>query len=400
MSSSGCQGKRDDNYGSPSGPILSVSPSDGISSGGFARGGKQYQQNQETNGLDFGDSFTFGGTTGSFALPISDAFENFDVFGPESGFLNVFNDNSVQSDSENNQFSTSSFDTSGYSSQPQFPSIDREASDGRQFIQDSSSSGQTSGGVDFSQATRTPDGRLCVIKADTVDKLSKTPILECTHKNEEQCHYTYSTQFKPSQEEVCQENFEKLCQITFNKKAIRETVKKCYQPLEKVCNGQGEDQCSTVYESSCSTRYIEKQPGKFVGDTSCEKLPKTLCGAGCVFEEGLEECHNKEIDTVIDVPEESCDINPQKTCRLATKLVPSLTPKHECTQVPKETCILKFSSPEVKKAPLKTEWCLDENPVQPGQRYGDSQEQGLQSFARNQKSYEPESGGSQVGTPR
>ena len=33
--------------------------------------------------------------------------------------------------------------------------------------------------------------------------LEKEPILECTHKNVEQCHYTYVTQFTPSQEEVC-----------------------------------------------------------------------------------------------------------------------------------------------------------------------------------------------------
>ena len=32
--------------------------------------------------------------------------------------------------------------------------------------------------------------------------IEKDPILECTHKNREQCHYTYVTQFTPSQEEV------------------------------------------------------------------------------------------------------------------------------------------------------------------------------------------------------
>ena len=68
---------------------------------------------------------------------------------------------------------------------------------------------------------------------------------------------------------------------------------------------------------------------------ACEKLPVEICGAGCVTEEGPEECHNKEVDTVIDVPEEICDLNPQKTCRFATKLVPRLKPKHECTTFPK-----------------------------------------------------------------
>ena len=91
---------------------------------------------------------------------------------------------------------------------------------------------------------------------------------------------------------------------------------------------------------------MEKQPGKFVGDTSCEKLPVEICGAGCVLEEGEEECHDKVLVSLVDVPEEVCDLNPQKTCRYVTKLVPSLSPEHQCTIVPKETCILKFSQPE------------------------------------------------------
>merc|ERR1712110_975773 len=107
-------------------------------------------------------------------------------------------------------------------------------------------------------------------------------------------------------------------------------------------------------------RYIEKSPGQFVGDTSWEKLPVEICGADCVVEEGPEECHEKQIDSLVDVPEETCDLNPQKTCRLVTKLVPSLRPKQECTTVPQETCSLKFTQPQRKEKPLRTEWCLDE----------------------------------------
>ena len=97
-----------------------------------------------------------------------------------------------------------------------------------------------------------------------------------------------------------------------------------------------------------------------MGDTTCEKLPVEICGAGCVTEEGPEECHDKQIDSLVDVPEEVCDLNPQKTCRLVTKLVPSLDPKEECTTVPKETCNLRFSQPSLERKPLRTEWCLDE----------------------------------------
>jgi len=233
------------------------------------------------------------------------------------------------------------------------------------------------GGIDFSKAERTADGRLCVIKIESVETVSKDPILECKHKNINKCHYTYVTYFKPAQEEVCEENFEKKCQITFSQQAIKETVRKCYRPQEKVCNGQGEEECRTVYESSCTTKYIEKSPGKFVGDTSCEKLPVEICGRGCVNQEGPEECHEKEVDSLVDVPEEVCDLNPQKTCRLQTKLVPSLKPKQECTTVPQETCNLKFSQPQRSQKPLRTEWCLDEES-------GSASQPSVQTYSRNQ----------------
>ena len=199
--------------------------------------------------------------------------------------------------------------------------------------------------------------------------MEKEPILECKHKNVEKCHYTYITLFEANQEEVCEENFEKTCQITFKKQAMIEKVKKCYRPMEKICNGQGPTECRTVYESSCSTRYIEKRPGKFVGDTKCEKLPIEICGAGCTSRAGAEECHDKEVTSLIDVPEEVCDLNPQKTCRFQTKLVPSLKPTHECTIVPQEVCNLKFSDPKVVSKPLTTKWCLDDSPSPPGESY-------------------------------
>ena len=100
--------------------------------------------------------------------------------------------------------------------------------------------------------------------------------------------------------------------------------------------------------------------GKFVGDSRCEKLPILICGKGCTTKKGPEECHSKDIDTVVDVPEEVCDLNPQKTCRYATKLVPKLKPKHQCTTIPQEVCHLKFSSPQKDQKPLRSEWCLDE----------------------------------------
>ena len=85
-----------------------------------------------------------------------------------------------------------------------------------------------------------------------------------------------------------------------------------------MCNGQGPEECRIVHQASCTTKYVEKQPGKFVGDSKCEKLPVEICGAGCVFEEGEEECHDKVITSSVDTPEEVCDLNPVKICRFTT----------------------------------------------------------------------------------
>jgi hypothetical protein len=57
----------------------------------------------------------------------------------------------------------------------------------------------------------------------------------------EQCHFTYVTKFKPSQEEICDENFEKKCQISFKQQAYNETVKKCYKPVRKVRGWEGDN---------------------------------------------------------------------------------------------------------------------------------------------------------------
>ena len=229
------------------------------------------------------------------------------------------------------------------------------------------------GGIDFSGCTTDPDtGFCCVEVEETTKTVKRDPILECTHRDEEKCHYTYVTQFTPTAEEICEENFEKLCQITFKQEATEEQVEKCYRPLIKNCNGQGEEVCQTMFESSCTTKYIEKQPGKFVGDTKCEKLPVDICGAGCVVEEGPEECFDKTVLSLLDVPEEICDLNPQKTCKFQTRLVPKLKPEHECTIIPRETCFLKFTNPEQVDQPLKTKWCQDPSPPTPGETYSES----------------------------
>ena len=83
------------------------------------------------------------------------------------------------------------------------------------------------------------------------------------------------------------------------------------------------------------------------------------------------------------MPDEVCDLNPQKVCRFATRLVPVLTPKHECTIIPKETCHLRFESPRLEKKPLRSEWCLDESGPTKAKNYDDNDDLGLSADLRN-----------------
>ena len=69
----------------------------------------------------------------------------------------------------------------------------------------------------------------------------------------------------------------------------------------------------------CTSKY--KSGTKHI-DTKCEKVPKELCGAKkCKVQESEEEeCHNKEITSLVDVPEEICTLQPIKQCQFVTKL--------------------------------------------------------------------------------
>lgn len=69
--------------------------------------------------------------------------------------------------------------------------------------------------VDFANATVTEDGsRECVNTTGLVEVYEQKPVYECVHKEEEQCHYTYITQFVPTREKACEESYEKSCKVS------------------------------------------------------------------------------------------------------------------------------------------------------------------------------------------
>ena len=101
---------------------------------------------------------------------------------------------------------------------------------------------------------------------------------------------------------------------------------------------------------------------KFVAKTECRRIPVTLCAnRSCQFVSGPEECHNKTIATVTDVPEESCDLVPQKTCKGVYRLVPYLHPIQECKDIPRQVCSFGFKPAVAGEKPITTKWCYAPN---------------------------------------
>merc|ERR1712111_8286 len=84
-------------------------------------------------------------------------------------------------------------------------------------------------------------GRRCIDKVVMVQETEYDDEITCNHSYSQKCHTTYSTDFKPQQEEECEENFIKKCFIDYKKMASEEEVEFCRTPL--VCDGPGEPVC-------------------------------------------------------------------------------------------------------------------------------------------------------------
>ena len=82
--------------------------------------------------------------------------------------------------------------------------------------------------------------------------------------------------------------------------------------------------------------------------------------------QGPVECQEKVKTVVVDNPIEECDMEPLRTCKHITKLVPKLEPTQDCVDVPKEICARSKTNPHKVKRPVIKKWC-----------YTPSQESGL-----------------------
>ena len=69
---------------------------------------------------------------------------------------------------------------------------------------------------------------------------------QCIHKVDTQCYFSYITDYTPTTEEVCSENYSKRCFIELSKKSVQETSEKCYYPTERVCNPPSEGEVANI----------------------------------------------------------------------------------------------------------------------------------------------------------
>jgi len=244
-------------------------------------------------------------------------------------------------------------------------------------------------------------GERCVEKVVMEKHTEYDDIITCKHSYDEKCHTTYTTDYEPQQEEECEETFTKSCFIEYKKVASEEQVKFCHTPLG--CDGEGPPEEKTVYESQCTTSYhkhdvvddvvdcktIQEEKCQAVSQgytteqkchkwpkvvcsgptptnvikttpqTQCTKVPRVITVAGaCTPVPLAEECFDKTETVVQEVPEETCNLEPQKSCKFVTKLVPLLKPAEECVDIPKEVCS-RTRVPRADKVlkPVVKKWC-------------------------------------------
>lgn len=241
-------------------------------------------------------------------------------------------------------------------------------------------------------------GERCIDKVVMVEETEYDDVVTCKHSYTERCHITYTTDFEPQQEEDCEENFVKSCFIEYKKVASEDSVTFCHTPIEII--GGGPETCTTVYESQCVTRYHEhdvkddvvvcetiqeekcedvtqgyttekkctkwpvqkcekdtKNVKKYSPETECKKVPRQVCGEGTTQVAGQEECFDRKETVIQEVPEETCNLEPQKICKHVTKLVPLLKPVTECVDIPKEVCSRSRTNPRKVQKPVVKKWC-------------------------------------------
>merc|ERR1712198_109932 len=171
-------------------------------------------------------------------------------------------------------------------------------------------------------------GERCIDKVVMVEETEYDDVVTCKHSYSEKCHTTYTTDFEPHQEEECEDVTQGY---TTEQKCTKWPVQKCKTSAGKV--------------------------KKYSPETECKKVPREVCGPGTTQVPGAEECFDRKETVIQEVPEETCNLEPQRICKHVTKLVPLLKPTEECVDIPKEVCSRSRTNPRKVQKPVVKKWC-------------------------------------------
>ena len=163
--------------------------------------------------------------------------------------------------------------------------------------------------------------------------------------------------------EICRTEYESECWTKPEVHQVEDDVVSCTTEYEEICKPETNgytttDTCKKWPHQRCT---LSKQPStKVTPVTGCHKEPIELCApAGCKLVPAPAPICHPEVKTIVqDAPKEECSLEPQRTCKHVTKLVPKLTPTEECVDVPKEVCTRsRVPKPEPIKKPVIKKWC-------------------------------------------
>merc|ERR1712112_267141 len=166
------------------------------------------------------------------------------------------------------------------------------------------------------------DGKRCIDKVEMIEEIEYDDVVQCDHSYDRRCHTTYVTEY------------ESECWTKQEVHDVEDDVVECTTEVEEKCEDETSGyttntKCSKWPKEVCTVS--KKNVKKYTPITGCTKEPRELCApAGCGFKQGTEECYDKVQTVVQDAPKEQCTLEPQRTCKHVTKLVPKLEPTEEC----------------------------------------------------------------------
>ncbi|TRY61977.1 hypothetical protein TCAL_01782 [Tigriopus californicus] len=229
-----------------------------------------------------------------------------------------------------------------------------------------------------------PPGYTCKKRVMMVEEVIYEESVKCEDIVEEECFPSYRTIYQPMKVEECETIFKKVCYIAFKNVAREKSVQICQEKKSRDCNLKGQETCTLEEETVCETfkdptmRTSCQMKMERVCDydyqgrpINCVQIPKRKCrgrqAKALDIGPPQTECYNFPrkicgpevcplVTVIQEIPDEECKMEPQKECRVVTKIVPKLDTQEDCVEVHKEICNNVRNPVKVRKPSIRT-WC-------------------------------------------